>query len=97
MTNLNEIKSLVEKLAPEYNIKRVNLFGSYAEGRATDNSDIDLLVEYHQTPSLLKLLGFKNRMQDALKKTVDIVRYPINQDNLYYRNFKIGKEIPLYG
>lgn len=80
-----------------YGIKQVNLFGSYADGRATEDSDIDLLVEYHQTPSLLKLLGFKNRMQDELKKTVDVVRYPISPDNLYYRNFKIGKKIPLYG
>jgi predicted nucleotidyltransferase len=56
-----------------------------------------LLIEYHQTPSLLKLLGFKNRMQDELKKTVDVIRYPINSNNLYYRNFKIGKEVPLYG
>jgi len=36
-------------------------------------------------------------MQDELKKTVDVVRYPISPDNLYYRNFKIGKKIPLYG
>jgi len=87
----------LSNLRRNYGIKQVNLFGSYADGRATEDSDIDLLVEYHQTPSLLKLLGFKNRMQDELKKTVDVVRYPISPDNLYYRNFKIGKKIPLYG
>ena len=97
MKNIEQIKDLIAQIAPEYNIKRVNLFGSYAEGTATNRSDIDLLVEYHQTPSLLKHLGFKNRMEDELKKHVDVLRYPINRNHLYYKNFKIGKEIPLYG
>jgi len=40
-----EIKRAVKEVASKYDIKRVYLFGSYAKGLATPNSDIDLYVE----------------------------------------------------
>jgi predicted nucleotidyltransferase len=40
----SEIKTFVRKLAREFNPERVILFGSYAHGKPTDDSDVDLLV-----------------------------------------------------
>jgi len=40
-----EIKKAVKEVASKYDIKRVYLFGSYAKGLATPNSDIDLYME----------------------------------------------------
>ena len=38
------IKKIVEKLKKEYRPKRVILFGSYAYGKPSNHSDVDLLI-----------------------------------------------------
>lgn len=38
------INDIAEKIVKEYNPKRIILFGSYAYGEPTEDSDIDLLV-----------------------------------------------------
>ena len=40
-----EIKNIVCPLAKEYGAERVYLFGSYARGESTKNSDIDLRID----------------------------------------------------
>ena len=40
------IRSAVEGLKSVYQLRSVSIFGSYAEGRAAANSDLDLLVEF---------------------------------------------------
>lgn len=39
-----DILSMVEKIRREYQPKKIILFGSYAYGKPTDDSDVDLLV-----------------------------------------------------
>lgn len=39
-----ELRSIVERIATRYAPDRVILFGSWAEGRAREDSDVDLLV-----------------------------------------------------
>ena len=46
MLTIEEIKSTVEKIAPEYNLKKVTLFGSRANGTAKEDSDVDWIVEF---------------------------------------------------
>ena len=41
---MNEIKEFGCRIGREFNAQRVLLFGSYAEGSAAGDSDIDLLV-----------------------------------------------------
>ena len=38
------IKQIVEKIVTEYNPQKIILFGSYAYGKPTNDSDIDLLI-----------------------------------------------------
>lgn len=38
------IEDITKKIVKEYNPKKVILFGSYAHGKPTDDSDIDLLI-----------------------------------------------------
>jgi len=44
MIQRSEIRAYVQRLAQEFNPDRVILFGSYAHGKPTDDSDVDLLV-----------------------------------------------------
>ena len=42
---LSILRSQHDHLAVEYGVKRIGLFGSYAQGQPTEASDIDLVVE----------------------------------------------------
>ena len=42
---IEEIKTILEPIARKYGVERVYLFGSYARGDATENSDVDLRVD----------------------------------------------------
>lgn len=42
MLDINQIITAAQIVAKEYPISRIELFGSYAEGRNTPESDVDL-------------------------------------------------------
>ncbi|MEI7907026.1 MAG: nucleotidyltransferase domain-containing protein [Bacteroidota bacterium] len=44
MVKINQIKSYVKKISEEFHPQKVILFGSYAYGNPTSDSDVDLLV-----------------------------------------------------
>lgn len=44
MVSMNQIEELGRRIGREFHVRRVMLFGSYARGAATDDSDVDLLV-----------------------------------------------------
>jgi len=97
MKTLQQIQQAVRKYAVENDVKSVRLFGSYADGTAKSDSDIDILVEYHQPPTLLNYLGFQEQLQNELGAKVDILKYPVDPRKLLFPNFKINKTIPIYG
>ena len=45
MIAMKEIRATARRIAREFRPHRIVLFGSYAHGRATPDSDVDLLVE----------------------------------------------------
>ena len=73
MTDIPEIKSRLQPIAMQYGIRRMFLFGSYAKGTQTGNSDVDLLIEKGAPPSLLQLSGFLQDASEALGMDVDVV------------------------
>lgn len=89
---LEEIKKSVLKLIPEYPIKRVVLFGSRADGKQREDSDVDLIMEFTESVSLLTLSQIKLRLEELLNLNVDIVHGPIRSDDL----LEINKEVELY-
>jgi uncharacterized protein len=49
------------------------MFGSVARGMATDDSDIDLLVEIERGRTLLDLVGFEQALEDEFGISIDVV------------------------
>ncbi len=83
MLTLTDITKAVKTVAEEFSIKRVMLFGSYAEGRNTAESDVDLLIEFVMPAvSLFILADIKNRLEDILNVDVDIIHAPIPDNAL---------------
>ena len=44
MVAMNEIKKFGRRIGEEFGAEKVILFGSYAQGTATQDSDVDLLI-----------------------------------------------------
>ena len=94
MLTHEEICQAVSQLATEFPIKQVSYFGSYAEGRQTDKSDLDLLIEFQRPAvSLFMLSAIKNDLEDLLKIPVDVIHAPVPQNSL----LEIGNVVRVYG
>lgn len=72
---VQEIQRRVMPVAKKYGIKAVFLFGSYAKGTATEDSDIDLLIDTSGTAlrSLLSLGALYNDLEAVLEKKIDLI------------------------
>jgi len=68
-----EIKNLILNYFKEYNPLKVGIFGSYARGDNKKGSDIDILVEFKESPSLLTLIRLENELSEILSTKVDLV------------------------
>jgi predicted nucleotidyltransferase len=78
MTSLEEIKSQIEPLKPtlqkRFNVKTIDIFGSYARNEAQEKSDLDLLITYttndydHNT-----VYALKNYLKRKLHIKIDII------------------------
>ena len=58
--SINQISRILRDLnnfiKAEYNVAEIKIFGSYAKKNNNSKSDLDLLVTFSKTPSLLKFL-----------------------------------------
>lgn len=70
---LGEIRAIVAPIARAYGIAAMYLFGSYARGEATAQSDIDLRVEKGAVRSLFVLGGLYSDLEQCFDKRLDIV------------------------
>lgn len=81
MLSVEQITQAVQEAALSYPIQRVCLFGSYADGTATEESDIDLYVQFQQSPiSFFRVMGLRGMLERRLGKDVDIVKSPPQED-----------------
>lgn len=72
---LDELKQTLIDVLKKHEVKRASLFGSVVRGEATEDSDIDLLVEFEGRKSLLDLAGLKLDLQEVLGRKVDVLTY----------------------
>lgn len=71
--NQTEIKNIILSHLKEYNPLKVGIFGSFARGDNKTGSDIDILVEFKESPSLLTLIKLENELTEVLGTKVDLV------------------------
>jgi predicted nucleotidyltransferase len=72
--SIAEIRDRITPVLEAYQVKKVYLFGSYARGQATDQSDIDLVFQSSDSlvHGLIKMTQFKDDLEDALEHDVDV-------------------------
>lgn len=72
---LEEIRSRTQPIIRKYRIPAMYIFGSYARGQATEDSDLDFLVDTTGTDltSLLRLGALYCDLEDAFEKRIDLI------------------------
>ena len=73
LRRLEDNREAVLDLVRAHKGRSVAVFGSVARGDATGDSDIDLLVEFEPTSSLLDLIELEEDLRDLLGTPVDVV------------------------
>jgi len=77
MKNMDEIIKILtehkEELRKKYKIKGIKIFGSYARGEQKETSDIDIIVDFEETPTLIELLRVEEEIGRILGIKVDLL------------------------
>ena len=71
---IEEIKRIAVPIAKQYGVKKLALFGSYARGEQSAESDIDFLIDKGRIRGL-QFFGFANALEDKFGKSVDLLSY----------------------
>ena len=71
MLTISDIRNAARPLLDAYGFKGATLFGSYAEGAATEASDVDVYVRVPQGTKTKRVFAFAYDLGQALGVDVD--------------------------
>ncbi len=73
----HEIRDTLAGYIPElicrYKLREIGIFGSYVKNAQTEVSDVDILVDFEEIPTLFDFTGLKEELSDILNIRVDLV------------------------
>lgn len=70
---LNLLKKHIPILYSQYGVRHLFLFGSTARDKASAKSDVDVLVEFNNSPTFDGFMNLKFFLEDTLHTQVDLV------------------------
>ena len=93
--SLDDIKDNTKSILDKYDVTSCILFGSYAKGKAREDSDIDMIVDCDI--SGLAFFGLVEELREALHKKIDLldISQLLNNKELLSEVLKDG--IRIYG
>lgn len=97
-TGILELEDIVRKcneVFERYEVSFCYLFGSYAKGKATQTSDVDLLISANVKG--LKFYGLVEEMRTALHKKVDVLDMNQLKENIELTEEIFKDGIKIYG
>lgn len=71
--SLQDIKNSLEPVFLKNSVSKASLFGSFARGDHTPDSDIDILVDFSEKASLLDMSGLSEDIRETTGLDVDII------------------------
>jgi len=91
-----EIKHIIIEILKNNNVKKASIFGSFLTNNFSDDSDVDILVEFNdEDKSLLDLIGIKQELENKLNKNIDLLTF--DSINPKIRDFILSEQEALYG
>lgn len=96
MISLDYISSAVSRVLTQYDVSEAYLFGSFARGEQTPDSDIDLRLVYGNTMTFGTLYELSHELERELRRKVDIVTNPPEYMRPAFRKSIEQEEVRLY-
>jgi len=85
---LDQLRGMRHDLKEQYHIKNIGIFGSYSKKLQTEQSDLDLVVEFDEPIGLMAFVHLKNRISNQLNINVDLVTpeglHPLIRDQVMH-------------
>ncbi|MBQ9017400.1 nucleotidyltransferase domain-containing protein [Candidatus Saccharibacteria bacterium] len=72
MLTIDQIKKTVTRIGRKYGVKKAYLFGSYAKDKATEDSDVDLIIDMQNINKYKDYFHFCKELETELGKEVDV-------------------------
>ena len=95
LLTIEKIQELCAPLFEEYGVKYAYLFGSYAKGKATEKSDVDLLIS--MPVNGLAFYELVERLRGSLKKKIDLLDETQLENNTALVKEILQDGIKIYG
>lgn len=92
---VQQIKSICSKVFADFDVNYCYLFGSYAKGKASEASDVDLLIS--TSISGMRFFELVETMREGLKKKVDILKPEQLNNNPDLMNEILKDGVKIYG
>jgi len=70
---MEKIREDMPYMRERYEVKSVGVFGSYVRGDNNKESDVDILVEFHEPPTLLEFVALERHIGELTGMKVDLV------------------------
>ena len=67
------LRERMPELKERYNVISLGVFGSYVHNQQTPRSDLDVLVEFAEAPSLFEFMDLENFLAKLLGVKVELV------------------------
>lgn len=91
---IQDIQEIAVPIVKKYGVKSLSLFGSYARGEATDDSDLDFFIDKDDLRGLFQYFSLVNDLENSFNCHVDLITTGINDEHFLNKIHK--DEIVLY-
>ena len=73
-SNIDKIESKMVEIFPKYKVRKAALFGSFARGDFTNDSDIDLIIDFKRDVEVSNYLyDLWDLLEEITERKVDII------------------------
>lgn len=96
MISLADITTVVSRVLPHYDVRQAFLFGSFARGDQTPDSDIDLRLACGDSMTFGTLYELSLELEEKLGRKVDIVTNPPEHMRQAFRKSIEQDEVCIY-
>lgn len=79
---LETLRKYREDIEKKFKVNYLGIFGSFVRYKQKECSDIDILVEFFETPSLFQFIRLENYLSEILEIKVDLVMKEALKPNL---------------
>lgn len=84
----DQLRDMRDELRERYHVRSIGIFGSYSRSHQTEQSDLDLVVEFDRPIGMMAFVHLKNLISDRLNIRVDLVTpdglHPLIRDQVMH-------------